>query len=28
MKNMIYLVVGLLLISGFAAIGIGEEAGE
>ena len=28
MKNMIYLVVGLLLISGFAAIGIGEEASE
>jgi len=28
MKSMIYLVVGLLLISGFAAIGIGEEAGE
>ncbi len=28
MKSMIYLVLGLLLISGFAAIGIGEEAGE
>jgi hypothetical protein len=27
MKSMIYLVVGLLLISGFAAISIGEEAG-
>jgi len=28
MKSMIYLVVGLLLISGFAAVSIGEEAGE